>query len=432
MHDEVAATGLMTGFPPRPEQVVTLENWQQPPRNRWAFRNMREVMATQRIRRGEWHRPLDRDPHPLDDVEVPGVDGSSATFGEIIERTFTDSVVVLHDGNVVEERYAVGMRRDQPHLTMSVSKSIVGCVVATLVADGFLDPDDDVARFVPEVEGSGYDGATIRHLLDMRTGVQFREDYDDPEAEVRLMEQAMGWQPRRDDEPNGMYAYLTKLARDGDHGGSFVYRSADTDLLGWVAERAAGQRMADLIATRIWAPMGAEHDAEITCDVVGTGIHDGGVCATAVDLARFGQLLLDDGAVHGTQVVPMSWLTESRTIDSDVRQAYTSSSAEQALPGGWYRNHFWVIPGMSGDVQLCIGIYGQLVFVEHATRTVAVKLSSWPWAQYGSALVDTVRAFSAVGRELAGLPAVPADGRMGHGATYSFLTGRTEGDEAAE
>ena len=83
------------------------------------------------------------------------------------------------------------------------------------------------------------------------------------------------------------------------HGGAFVYRSAETDVLGWVCERAAGLRMADLISTLVWQPMGAERDAEIICDGSGTAVHDGGLCATARDLARFGQLLLDGGAVPG-------------------------------------------------------------------------------------------------------------------------------------
>ena len=109
------------------------------------------------------------------------------------------------------------------------------------------------------------------------------------------MERSMGWRPRLDGDPVGAYAYLASLRRAEPHGGTFTYRSADTDMLGWVCERAAGTRMADLVSTLLWQPMGAEADAEITCDSVGTGIHDGGISAVARDLARFGRLLLEDG-----------------------------------------------------------------------------------------------------------------------------------------
>ena len=174
-----------------------------------------------------------------------------------------------------------------------------------------LDVSAPVEQYVPEVADSGYGGATVRDLLDMRTGVHFRETYDAPEAEVRVMERSMGWHPRLEGDPVGAYAYLASLRRAEPHGGTFTYRSADTDMLGWVCERAAGTRMAELVSTLLWQPMGAEADAEITCDSVGTGIHDGGISAVARDLARFGRMLLEDGRVDGREVVPAGWLEDA-------------------------------------------------------------------------------------------------------------------------
>ncbi len=155
---------------------------------------------------------------------------------------------------------------------MSVSKSIVGCVAGNPGGPGRLDPAvRPWSNYVPEVADSGYGGATVRDLLDMRTGVHFRETYDAPDAEVRVMERSMGWHPGLEGDPVGAYAYLASLRRAEPHGGTFTYRSADTDMLGWVCERAAGTRMAELVSTLLWQPMGAEADAEITCDPVGTG-----------------------------------------------------------------------------------------------------------------------------------------------------------------
>ena len=141
-----------------------------------------------------------------------------------------------------------------------------------------------------------------------------------------------------------MYAYLTTLGGAGSHGGVFDYRSCETDVLGWVCERAAKTRMADLISSFVWAPIGADRDAEITCDRVGTAIHDGGMCATARDLARFGMMLLARGEVAGRQVTPAGWLRESWTVDPDIRDAFARSVSEPYLPGGWYRNKFWFVP----------------------------------------------------------------------------------------
>jgi CubicO group peptidase (beta-lactamase class C family) len=395
----------MEGFPPPRESQVNLGNWQEPPFNRWSFQHLREVIPTQRIACGLVARPLDDADDPLvpDDVAVTRFGSGSPTVSGVFADTWTDAVLVLHHGKVVLERYFEGMRADTPHLLMSVSKSIVGCVTGILADQGRLDTGEPITRYVPEIAGSGYDGATVRHLLDMRTGVAFSEVYQNPDAEVRVIERHMGWRPDGGSDRGGMYAYLASLGAEGPHGGPFVYRSADTDMLGWVCERAAGIRMADLVSSLIWGPMGAEYDAEITCDSVGSAVHDGGICATARDVARFGQLLLEDGSVGDQAVVPDWWLQESRHLDADIRAAFAASDSEPVLPGGWYRNQFWFVPGPSGDIQLGLGIHGQMVFVDRATRTVAVKLSSWPTEQDHAYLLDTIRAFTAAGRHLAGL-----------------------------
>jgi CubicO group peptidase (beta-lactamase class C family) len=388
----------MVGFPPAGDTLVTLATWQEAPNVRWAFRHMRELIPTHPISAGTGPAsPLETALREVGAAALVRLDGSSATVDQVLAETFTDALIVLHDGRVITEQYADGMTGSTRHLLMSVSKSIVGCVAGILVSHGVLDPEAPVASYVPEIIGSGYGGSTVRHLLDMRTGVQFRETYTEIDAEVRVMERSMGWRPRLADDPIGAYAYLATLGTASPHGGDFTYRSADTDMLGWVCERASGTRMADLISALIWQPMGAEHDAEITCDAVGSAIHDGGVSATVRDLARFGQLLLEDGVAQDRQVVPQAWLQDAHTPTPDVRHAFAQSDNEPVLPGGWYRNQFWFVPGRSGDVLLCLGIHGQMVYVDRATRTVAVKLSSWPDAQNAAHLIDTVRAFGAIG-----------------------------------
>jgi CubicO group peptidase (beta-lactamase class C family) len=338
---------------------------------------------------------------PLPDPPVWRLDGSTATAAEVFADTYTDALVVLQDGRLLAERYDAGMTAATPHLLMSVSKSLVGCVAGVLADRGVLDPAAPVTAYVPEVESSGYAGATIRDLLDMRTGVAFRETYTELDAEVRVMERSMGWRPAEPGDPAGAYPYLTTLGRAGPHGGEFTYRSADSDMLGWACERASGTRMADLISALIWQPMGAERDGEITCDPLGSAIHDGGVSATARDLARFGQLLVDDGVAGGHPVVPSAWLAATRDPGPDVRKAFAATENELVLPGAWYRNQFWVIPGPGGPVLVCLGIHGQMIYADRASRTVVVKMSSWPDPQHTGYLLDTLRACAALAAHLA-------------------------------
>jgi len=384
---------------PSTQPLVTLANWQEDPHLRWSFQHMRELMPSQVIHGTDTPRALPERLTDLTTVPVPGL-GWATTVEDVLAATQTDGVLVLHDGQVVMEQYTAPMVRRTRHLVMSVSKSIVSCVAATLHADGLLDPQAPVEAYVPELADSGYTGATVRDVLDMRTGVRFRETYLDPLSEVGVTERSMGWAPRKHGDPLGAYPYILTTVRESEHGDVFTYRSMDTDTLGWICERAAGARMADLVSERIWRPMGAFHDAEVTADPLGTAIHDGGVSTTLRDLARFGQMLLDHGLVEGRQVVPSSWVEEALRPPADVRDAFARSENEPFLPGGWYRNQFWFVPGDHGPILLCLGIHGQMVFVEHATRTVGVKLSSWPVPQDIDKLLGTIATFRAVARSL--------------------------------
>jgi CubicO group peptidase (beta-lactamase class C family) len=408
---------LMEGFPPRPNALVSTANWQDPPFNRWAFWHTRELLPTHRIAADE--RAVRALVHREDPADVRAVPLGAATgqnphrtVDEVLRDSFTDAWVVLQDGQLVEEWYGERGAPDATHAALSVTKSVVGCVAGVLVERGQLGVDDLVTAHVPELASTAWAGATVRHLLDMRSGVTFVEDYTDAQADVRRLDEWVGWRPKHaDDIPRGLYAFLLTLGSGQAHGGTFVYRSAETDVLGWVCERAAGLRMADLMSTLVWAPMGAERDAEIICDGNGTAVHNGGLCATARDLARFGQLLLDGGAVPGdgdgdggpVQVLPPGWLRSSWAVDSDARSAFLASPNEASFPGGWYRNQFWFRPGEQGDVLLCLGIHGQLIHVSRRTRTVCVKLSSWPRAQDPRLMQETLRACDAVGAVLAGV-----------------------------
>jgi CubicO group peptidase (beta-lactamase class C family) len=253
----------------------------------------------------------------------------------------------------------------------------------------------------------------------MRSGVRFREAYTEPDAEVRQLDRWIvqgGARPAAGD-PHGLYNFLGTLRAEAPHGSRFLYRSAETDVLGWVCERAAGARMADLMSDLVWAPMGAERDAEMICDAFGTAVHDGGLAATAADMLRFGQMILDGGAVPdgaggAVQVVPAQWLRRAWAVDADTRRAFLDSPAEAAFPGGWYRNQFWFRPGEHGDVLLALGIHGQMLHVSRRTRTVSVKLSSWPEAQNPAFSQDTLRALDAIGGALAHRPSTGTPHRL--------------------
>ena len=419
---------------------VTARNWQDPPVNRWAFWHVGDLLPTYRVPRGDGApRPLPAAARPdLLSVPVTRMDRtpgapSASTVGDVLADTYTDAYLVLQDGALVTEWYGPLGAPDRTHALMSVSKSVVGCVAAVLIDRGLLDPDAEITSYVPELAGGGYAGALVRHVYDMRSGVRFLEEYANPDSDIRRLDEWVGWYPGQG-EPRGLHLFLAKLQAEAPHGERFLYRSAESDVLGWVCERAAGRPMAELISELIWAPMGAEHDALLLHDGLGAAVHDGGLCATARDVARFGQMLLDGGQVpDGTGsrrrargVVPPQWLRRAWAVDADTRSVFAASPAERAFPGGWYRHQFWFRPGAYGDVLLGLGIYGQMLYVSRRTGTVCVKFSTWPDAQNPAYLEDTLRAFDAIGGFLAGrAPAGPGGRRLA--GVVSGLSRRLDG-----
>jgi CubicO group peptidase (beta-lactamase class C family) len=389
---------LGTLFPQR-QQLVTLANWQESQNVHWSFQHMRELMPSHVIEGTDEPRLLPEALTNLGAITLPQ-EHNYQDVATVIEATETDGLLVLHQGQIVAEYYRKPMTRRRRHLVMSVSKSIVSTVAASLWAEGLLDPGAPAEHYAPELTESGYAGVRVRDLLDMRTGIKFAETYLDSSSEVRLMERAMGWAPRHQDDPLGMYSYILSIESQGAHGDVFDYRSIDTDTLGWVCERAAGRRMADLVSERIWQPIGAFHDAEITADPLGAGIHDGGISATLRDLGRFGLMLLNRGEVAERQVIPAAWIDTAFAPPADVRDAFARSVNEPYLPGAWYRNQFWMVPGPNGPIMLCLGIHGQMIYVDPVAELVGVKLSSWPLPQDSPKLNATIAAFTAIGSAL--------------------------------
>jgi len=183
----------MDGPPPFGAGLVTLANWQRPPFNRWAFQHVRELIPTARVARGDGPAlQLPRAERPdLDELRFAVQPSALAPDGtltvrELLEATYTDGFLVLHRGQIAAERYFNGLRPDVPHLLMSVSKSVTGLLAGALASDGRLDVTRPVEDIVPELGGTSFAGATVRHLLDMRTGTRYREDYDDPSAEIAV------------------------------------------------------------------------------------------------------------------------------------------------------------------------------------------------------------------------------------------------------
>jgi CubicO group peptidase (beta-lactamase class C family) len=255
---------------------------------------------------------------------------------------------------------------------------------------------------VPEVGNTAYAGATIGNLLDMRAGIQFDEDYLATSGLIIDYRKAHSWNPLEPgDEPSDLRSFYQRFTkRDGPHGGRFHYVSPNTDLLGWVIERAAGKRYADLVSELLWIPMGAKRSAYITVDRLGAPRCAGGVCATVEDLARVGQLIVQGGKRDAASIIPQVWIDE--VVSQGSPEAWNDGDFARYFPrlSMHYRHKWYVIHGAAPWL-FALGINGQNLFIDIRNQIVIAKVSSQALPLDDQRILLTIAAVEAIRRSLA-------------------------------
>lgn len=356
---------------------VTLENWRTAPYNRWAFQNVGEMVPSAEIA-----TPYDAPEAPVDDLKTlltgtVTTDAGSETMAAFLERSHTDAFVAMKGGRFVGEYNAPHQVPGGRHIIFSISKSLTAILAGSLQADGLLDPTAPVTRYVPEAAGSAYADATVQHVLDMTTTIDFEEQYLDPESAFARYRRTTLWNPNTNSgESQKLLAFLMSIGKGaGEHGEVFRYRSPNSDLLGVIVERASGSRYADLMTERLWAPMGAKRGGRITVDGQGTARAAGGISVTARDLARVGEMMRCGGVSEGRRVLPESWVQD--TAFGGDREPWRKGDFAFLLPNGGYRNK-WYQTGFETGAYCGIGIHGQWLYVDPANEVVLVKMSSQP------------------------------------------------------
>jgi hypothetical protein len=367
--------------PVLPQWRIPRADWDRPPWNRWTFQNVRQILPTTNVARGAGPlQPLQSDLQDLSGVSFTSVDGSSMTVSDMLDQTYTDGFLVYKDGRIIHESYHNGMGRHTQHLAQSMSKSIVATVTGIMIGQGLLDPAELLSVYLPELESTGWAGASLQQALDMTTGVQFIEEYTDIDSDIGRTDVASGWKAIPDNAPTGSYwpsciwdQILSLKQTDARHGARFYYRSIETDVIAHVMERVSGLKLAELVSRELWMKMGAEDDAYFTVDSAGYALADGGFNATLRDFARFGILNLDNGRRGTEQVIPLAWINDVRSGDHGL----FNDASRTTLPLGRYRNQFWIEDASAANV-MCRGVFGQLIYIAPDDNMVAVKLSSWP------------------------------------------------------
>lgn len=398
-----ATMGWMQGSPPSPDKriVAARADHMRFPMTRYSFSHMREFVPTKRVSRGSGVvRPLPvalrRD---LDAVTfTPLGTSASMRWDAALKANFTDAIIVLHKGKVVYEQYFGVTRPDSRHIAFSVTKSFVGTLAEMLLAEGRLDESAPVARYLPELATSGFGDATVRQIMDMTDEIAFSEDYTDPNSGIGAFSLALGLVPRPAGYagPGDLYAFLPGVAKAGDHGQRFTYRSANTEVLGWIVSRIEGKGMADVLSERIWQPLGMEADADFLIDPAGTAFTAGGLNPVLRDMARFGEAMRLGGKVRGRQVIPAAAIA---SIRGGGRQQDFASAGYKFLPGWSYRSQWWVSHNPHG-AYTARGIHGQTIYIDPKAQMVIARFASHPVAANAALDPTSLPAYQALAEHL--------------------------------
>lgn len=338
--------------------------WTQPERED-RFAHMDRLFPANRIRHGTHWSPLPA-AKPLN-LRIRDEDLSA-----FMEHDRLAGVLVLQNGRIRVERYGLGSGRRTRWTSFSVTKSITSTLVGAAIADGAIRSlDDAVTRYIPELQGSAYDGVTVRQLLTMTSGVRWIEDYTTPDSDnVRLYATTVS--PGKD----AVVEYMRRLPRESAPGAKWVYKTGETDLSGVLVRRATGKTLSAYLSEKVWIPFGMESDATWTAES-GREFGGSGVSATLRDFGRFGEFVLRGGA----GLVGL-WFTEA-----------TRTQMATGVPGHGYGLQWWTYDDGS---YAALGIFGQSILVDPARKLVIVTLGAWPQATSAALVGDRAALWRAV------------------------------------
>ncbi len=346
------------------------------------FRNIHRLFPTRTVAAA--HSPY---PLPVADEQLGNFRftsrGRTWDLFDYLSLNRVAGLLVVHDGEIAFEQYLLGNSRKTKWMSMSVVKSITATLVGAAIRDGHIDDiEDPLTKYLPQFEDSAYDGVTVRHLLQMASGVAWNETYTDRASDRRAMLEAQISQ-----QPGSILTLMANLERAAEPGTRWNYSTGETQVVGALVAAATGMHVADYLSAKIWQPFGMEADASWWLESPdGLEIGGSGLSATLRDYARFGLYMLNGGKIFGRETLPSFWMEEATTV-----KVIGGDSVE-------YGYMWWPL---DLGAYAAIGIFGQFVYVHPESNTVIAMWSAQP-KPVGTDVIDEYEFFNAVVRELSG------------------------------
>ena len=328
------------------------------------FQTMDEVFQ---VKRWEASNVPFRYPSRLDHNLIESFYFKDSLFNlkEYFDNTNTEGLLILHNDTIVFEEYYRGLKENTTHISWSMAKSFVSTLAGIAHDDGLFSIDDPITDYLPQFEGTGYDGVRIKDILQMSSGVGFNEDYGDYNSDINRFGRAFAL-------GSSFEEFARSLKRDKEPGSYCHYVSMDTQVIGILLTKITGKPLTDYLLEKIWEPLGMEHHGEWLIDKENAELALGGLNVTLRDYAKLGQLFLHKGAFNGKQLVSSKWVEAATTPDAPHLMSGNNGMSSHNLGYGYQ----WWIPEVDEGDFFAAGIYNQYIYVQPKKNLVIVKLSA--------------------------------------------------------
>lgn len=277
----------------------------------------------------------------------------SVTFDWLLDQHKTVAFLIIKNDTIQHENYFKGYDEESIIPSFSMAKSVTSILIGCAIEDGFIQSiDDPITKYIPELTKNGFEKVTIKHLLQMTSALKFSESYFNPFGEAASFYYG-----------RNLKHEISKLKLKGEPGEKFEYVSGNTQLLGFVLERALFDKsITQYFQEKIWTPLEMEYDGSWSIDKKNGGTEKTFCCinARARDFAKIGRLYLNKGNWNGKQIVSKEWVEASTKVET------TDGSAP-------YYQYQWWLPSEDGDF-MAEGILGQYVYVDPSRNIIIVRM----------------------------------------------------------
>ncbi len=328
------------------------------------FVNMDKIFPTRNIKASKDPKPIKKNIKSL--PETFSFEGELMNLKEYLDYFWSDGMIVIHKDEIVYENYWLGNDESKKHISWSVAKSFISALVGIALEERLIDSlEDPITKYLDDFKNTGYDGVSIKDVLQMSTGVLFNEDYADNDSDINRFGRAIA-------TGTSMRDFSKTLTREKEPGTYMHYVSINTQVLGFLLQEVTDRSISEYLYEKIWNPLGMEDSAYFILDDVEDEFALGGLNATLRDYAKFGLLYLKKGRWNDSQILSDQWVDNSHKTDEE----HLVPGVRDTSSNPWGYGYQWWVPGFPDTDYIASGVYNQYIYIDPESEIVIAKTSS--------------------------------------------------------